>query len=127
MNETAVLTDAPLREGPEIKPDGARRALPWAELLVLGCSAALVAVSFAGKTPLSTTWPLVLAAVVVLGSFAVVLASRRRNWTHRLEAAEEECRAKIAESLAWQSQLADSHKTEEVLAKSLREAREPLA
>src|ERR1035441_9619961 len=127
MNDTAVLTNAPLGERPVIKPDGARRALPWAALLVLGCSAALVAVSFAGKTPLATIWPLVLAAIVVLGSLAVGLASRQRNWTHRLEAAEEECRAKIAESLAWQSQLADSHKTEEVLAKSLAEARAHLA
>src|ERR1035438_5003858 len=105
MKNTAVLTDAPSGERPEIKPDGARRALPWAALLVLACSASLVAVSFAGKTPLATTWPLVLAAIVVLGSFAVGLASRRRNWTHRLKAAEEECRAKIAESLAWQSQI----------------------
>src|ERR1019366_1865947 len=83
MNDTAVLTNAPLGERPEIKPVDAARALPWAALLVLGCSASLVAVSFAGKTPLSTTWPLVLAAIVVLGSFAVGLASRRRNWTHR--------------------------------------------
>ena len=123
MNDTAVLTDAPLREGPEIKPDSAGRALPWAALLVLGCSALLMAVSIVGKTPLSTALPLVLAAIVVLGSFAVGLASRRRNWTHRLTAAEEECRAKATESLAWQSQLADSRKTEEVLAKSLAEAR----
>src|ERR1035437_6405789 len=123
MNDTAVLTNAPSRERPEIKPVDAARALPWAALLVLGCSASLVAVSIAGKTPLSTTWPLVLAAIVVLGSFAVVLASRRRNWTHRLEAAEEACRAKIAESLAWQSQLTDSCRTEEILAKSLAEAR----
>ena len=117
MNDTAVLRNAPSRERPEIKPDGARRALPWAALLVLGCSAALVAVSFAGKTPLATTWPPVLAAIVVLGSLAVGLASRQRNWAHRLEAAEEECRAKIAESLAWQSQLTDSRRTEEVLAR----------
>src|ERR1019366_1865948 len=43
------------------------------------------------------------------------------------KAAEEECRAKIAESLAWQSQLTDSRRTEEVLARSLAEARAHLA
>ena len=126
MNDTAVLTNTPLREGPEIKPDGAKRALPWAAMLVLGCSASLVAFSFTGKTPFSTTWPLVPAAVLVFGSIAVGLASWRRTWAQRIEAVENECRARTAESITWQSQLTDSHRTETVLAKSLADVRAQL-
>ena len=123
MNDTAVLTNAPSCEGPETKPDGAKRALPWAALLVLVCFAVPVAISFSGKKPLSATWPLGLAAAAVLGPLAAGLASWRRAWVHRLKAAEEECRAKTAEGAAWQSQLDDSRRTEEVVAKALAEAR----
>ena len=64
-----------------------------------------------------------LAAAAVLGPLAAGLASWRRAWVHRLKAAEEECRAKTAEGAAWQSQLDDSRRTEEVVAKALAEAR----
>ena len=110
MNDTAVLTNAPSCEGPETKPDGAKRALP-------------VTISFSGKKPLSATWPLGLAAAAVLGPLAAGLASWRRAWVCRLKSAEEECRAKTAEGAAWQSQLDDSRRTEEVVAKALAEAR----
>jgi PAS domain S-box-containing protein len=127
MNETAVLTDAPSCAAPEIKSDGAKRALPWAALVLLVCFAVPVAISYAIKKPISETWPLGLATAALLGPLAAGLASWRRTWVQRLQALEGECRAKTAESVAWQSRLADSRRTGEAVAKALAEARTELA
>lgn len=98
----------------------------WVALLALACFAMPVTVSVSEQKPLSQTWPLGLATAAVLGLVAARLASWRRTWVHRFKVAEEEYRVKIAECEAWQSQLADSRRTEEVVAKSLAQARAQL-
>jgi PAS domain S-box-containing protein len=137
MNDTAVLTNAPSCEGLEIKPAGAKSALPWVVLVVLVCCAVPLAVSLLAKKPLAETWLLGLGSAAVLGPLAAKLSSWRRGWVRRLETLEEECRAKKTESAAWQSQLAnkmaeivacqselaDSRKAEDAVAKSLAQAR----
>jgi PAS domain S-box-containing protein len=126
VNDTAILTSVPACEGPEIRPAGAKHALPWAALLALVCFAVPVAVSVFANKLLAQTWPLGLATAAVLAPLVARLAFWRRNWARRLEALEGQLRTMRAESAAWQSQLADSRKTEEAAAKALAQARTQL-
>jgi PAS domain S-box-containing protein len=127
MDQTAVLVNAPSGQSPEIKPDEAKRAWRWAALLALVCFAVPIAVSVSEQTPLSKTWPLALITAAVLGLVVARLASWRRAWVHCLKSVDEERRASMVESAAWQSQLADSRRAEEAGAKALAEARAQLA